>query len=164
MWCPSVILSDMTLIRAVAVGLLVGGVGATFFEPRGEGLDHMRLTMLTGVLVGQLLAVPVSLVGGLVWALPRQRRPNRLFDFSIGSVLLTLGILVVNQARAVVDWLSSELTPGGVGDPDGETSIALVAGLSGCLMALVGLALLANGFYRTARTGERRPTMEASQD
>ncbi|MGW0293461.1 hypothetical protein [Streptomyces tuirus] len=154
----------MTLIRAVAIGFLAGGAGALIFDPRGEGLDHLRLAMLTGLLVGQLLTVPVSLVCGVVRSRPRKGNPSRPYDFSMGSLLIALGVLVVTQARAAVTWLSTEPTPGGVGDPDGETSIAGLAGLSGCLMVLVGLTLLANGVWTTTRTGALRPVMEASQD
>ena len=158
------ILSDVTLIRAVAIGFLAGGAGALIFDPRGEGLDHLRLALLMGLLVGQFLTVPVSLVGGVVWARLRKGRPIRPYDFSIGSLLMALGVLVVTQAQAAVNWLSAEPTPGGVGDPDGEISIAGLAGLSGCLMVLVGLALLANGVWTSTRTGSLWPTMEASQD
>ncbi|MFJ5900537.1 hypothetical protein ACIQFZ_35120 [Streptomyces sp. NPDC093064] len=141
----------MTSIRAVAIGLLAGGAGALIFDPRGEGLDHVRLAMLMGLLAGQLLTIPVSLIGGVVWALARKGRPVRLYDLSMGPLLVALGALVVTQAWAVVNWLSTEPTPGGVGDPDGETSIELIAGLSGCLMVLVGLALLANGVRSSRR-------------
>lgn len=158
------ILSDVTLIRAVAIGFLAGSAGALIFGPRGEGLGHLRLAMLMGLLVCQFLTVPVSLVGGIVWARARRGRPIRLYDFSMGSLLMGLGVLVVTQAQAAVNWLSTEPTPGGVGDPDGEISIAGLAGLSGCLTALVGLALLANGIWTSTRTGDLRPTMEASQD
>ncbi|WP_442738039.1 hypothetical protein ACQUSN_08875 [Streptomyces pseudogriseolus] len=156
------ILSDVTLIRAVAIGFLAGGAGALIFDPRGEGPDHLRLALLMGLLVGQFLTVPVSLVGGIVWARPRKGKPIRPYDFSMGSLLMALGVLVVTQAQAAVTWLSTDPTPGGVGDPDGETSIAGLAGLSGCLMVLVGLALLANGVWTSTRTGDLRPTMEAS--
>ncbi|MGA5278333.1 hypothetical protein ACPCKL_32065 [Streptomyces cellulosae] len=167
--CPqwgvsSGILSDVTLIRAVAIGFLAGGAGALIFDPRGEGLDHLRLALLMGLLFGQLLTVPVSLVGGIVWARPRKGRPIRPYDFSMGPLLMAVGVLVVTQAQAAVNWLSTEPTPGGVGDPDGEISIAGLAGLSGCLMVLVGLALLANGVWTSTRTGGLRPTVEASQD
>ncbi|MFF3878824.1 hypothetical protein [Streptomyces sp. NPDC001978] len=158
------ILSDVTLIRAVAIGLFAGAAGALIFEPRGEGLDHLRLAMLMGLLLGQFLTVPASLVGGVIWARVGKGRLIRPYDFSMGPLLVALGVLVVTQARAVENWLLIEPTPGGVGDPDGELSIALMAGLSGCLMVLVGLALLANRFWTRARTGEPRPTMGASQD
>ncbi|MEU5506542.1 hypothetical protein ACFTZ8_13830 [Streptomyces fungicidicus] len=154
----------MTLIRAVAIGFLAGGAGTLIFDPRGEGLDHLRLALLMGLLVGQFLTVPVSLVGGIVRARPRKGKPIRPYDFSMGSLLMASGVLVVTQAQAAVNWLSTEPTPGGVGDPDGEISIAGLAGLSGCLMVLVGLALLANGVWTSTRTGGLRPIMEASQD
>ncbi|MFK4020995.1 hypothetical protein [Streptomyces albogriseolus] len=154
----------MTLIRAVAIGLLAGGAGALIFDPRGEGLDQLRLALLTGLLVGQLLTVPVSLVGGSVWARPRKGGSTRLYDFSLGFLLMALGVLVVTQSQAAVTWLSTEPTPGGVGDPDGEISIAGLAGLSGYLMVLVGLALLANAVWTSTRAGGLRPTVEASQD
>ncbi|MFE5599029.1 hypothetical protein ACFQ8O_07540 [Streptomyces coelicoflavus] len=82
----------------------------------------------------------------------------------MGSLLMAVGVLVATQAQAAVNWLGTEPTPGGVGDPDGEMSIAGLAGLSGCLMVLVGLALLANGLWTRTRTGGLRPTVEASQD
>ncbi|MFE4086343.1 hypothetical protein [Streptomyces sp. YIM B13502] len=154
----------MTLIRAVAIGFLAGGAGALIFDPRGEGLDHLRLALLMGLLVGQLLTVPVSLLGGAVWARPRKGGSIRLYDFSMGSLLMALGVLVVTQSQAVVTWLSTEPTPGGVGDPDGEISIAGLAGLSGYLMVFVGLALLANGAWTSTRKDGLRPTVEASQD
>jgi hypothetical protein len=143
----------MTLIRAVAIGLLSGSLGALIFDPRGEGLNHIRLAVLMGLLVGQLLTVPVSLAGAVVWMYVRKGSPVRPYGFPMGTLLLALGVLVVHQARAVVNWLSLEPTPGGVGDPDGETFIALLAGLSGCLMVLVSLALLANGVW--TRSGAR---------
>ncbi|MFJ1978666.1 hypothetical protein [Streptomyces albogriseolus] len=154
----------MTLIRAVAIGFLAGGAGALIFDPRGEGLDHLRLALLMGLLVGQLLTVPVSLLGGAVWARPRKEGAIRLYDFSLGSLLMALGVLVVTQSQAAVTWLSTEPTPGGVGDPDGEISIAGLAGLSGYLMVFVGLALLANGVWTSTRKDGLRPTVEASQD
>ncbi|WP_176710654.1 hypothetical protein [Streptomyces sp. F-7] len=158
------ILSGVTLIRAVAIGFLGGGAGALIFDPRGEGLDHLRLALLMGLLVGQLLTVPVSLLGGAVWALPRKEGAIRLYDFFLGSLLMALGVLVVTQSQAAVTWLSTEPTPGGVGDPDGEISIAGLAGLSGYLMVFVGLALLANGVWTSTRKDGLRPTAEASQD
>ncbi|OEJ95204.1 hypothetical protein [Streptomyces thermolilacinus] len=57
-------------------------------------------------------------------------------------------------ARAVLAWLDTEPAPGGVGDPDGEVSIALPATLSGGTMTLVGMALLAYAL----RTGTRPST------
>ncbi|MBT2369509.1 hypothetical protein J7E88_30595 [Streptomyces sp. ISL-10] len=154
----------MTLIRAVAIGLLAGSPGALIFDPRGEGPNHMRLAMLMGLLVGQLLTVPVWLVGGVVRMRARKGRPVRPYPFPLGALLLASGVLVVTQTRAVLNWLSVEPTPGGVGDPDGETSIALLAGLSGCLMVLAGLALLANGVWTSARAREGQAPMEPSQD
>ncbi len=114
--CPqrgasSGILSGVTLIRAVAIGFLAGGAGALIFDPRGEGLDHLRLALLMGLLVGQLLTVPVSLLGGAVWARPRKEGAIRLYDFSLGSLLMALGVLVVTQSQAAVTWLSTEPTP-----------------------------------------------------
>jgi hypothetical protein len=137
---------------------LQGVQGALIFDPRGEGLGHLRLAMLMGLLVCQFLTVPVALVGGIIWGRPRRGRPTRLYDFSMGSLLMALGVSVVPQAQAALNWLSTEPTPGGVGDPDGETSIAGLAGLSGCLTVLVGLALLANGIWTSTRRGDLRPT------
>ncbi|MFF8192779.1 hypothetical protein ACF05L_18370 [Streptomyces bobili] len=51
------------------------------------------------------------------------------------------------EVREVLDWLAAEPTPGGVGDPDGEAGLALLAGLSACLMILVGLTLPAHAVH-----------------
>ncbi|MFE0452145.1 hypothetical protein ACFW2D_12760 [Streptomyces sp. NPDC058914] len=153
----------MTLIRAVAIGLLFGSLGVLIFDPRGEGLNHVRLAALMGLLVGQLLTVPLCLVGGLVRTYAPKRRLAVPYDFPMGALLLACGVLVMTQARIVANWLSIEPTPGGVGDRDGETSIALLAGLSGCLMALAGLALLANAFWTSAQLRREQPSTAAPQ-
>ncbi|MEV4230331.1 hypothetical protein AB0J81_25195 [Streptomyces bobili] len=143
----------MTLLRALAVGLLSGGVGPLFLDPRGEGTDHLRLSVLTGLVAGQLLTVPASLLAATVWmwfrktASARTARRSRPYVVPLGVVLLTAAFLVLAEVRGVLDWLATEPTPGGVGDPDGETGLALLAGLSACLMILVGLALLAHAVH-----------------
>ncbi|MFJ6993425.1 hypothetical protein [Streptomyces sp. NPDC003090] len=143
----------MTLLRALAVGLLVGAVGALFPDPRGAGADHVRLALLTGLLVGQFLTVPPALLTGAVRACTRKGGASRAYDVPLGALLLGAGVAVVPPARAVLAWLAAEPAPGGVGDPDGETSIALLAGVSGCAMALTGLALLVSGLRARRRLG-----------
>ncbi|MFD7446056.1 hypothetical protein [Streptomyces sp. NPDC059909] len=143
----------MTLIRALAIGLLAGSAGVPIFETRGEGLDHLRLAVLTGLLLGQFLTVPVSLVAGGIRAFARRGRPARRGGLPLGVLLVAFGVLVVTQAWAVGSWLDTTPAPSGVGDPDGEVSIALLAGLSGCLAVLVGLVLLAK---RRAVSGRAR--------
>ncbi|MEU3662722.1 hypothetical protein AB0E77_23775 [Streptomyces sp. NPDC032940] len=141
----------MTSIRAMAIGLLAGGAGTLVLDPRGDGPGHVRLAMLTGLLAGQLLTVPASLIGGVVRARARKGGPLRLYDLSVGPLLVASGALVVTQAWAVVHWLGADPVPGGVGDPDGETSLGLIAGLSGSVMVLVGVVLLANGVRSSRR-------------
>ncbi|MFC7817015.1 MULTISPECIES: hypothetical protein [unclassified Streptomyces] len=75
---------------------------------------------------------------------------------------MAVGVLIAIQAQAAVNWLSTVPTPAGVGDPDAETSVAGLAGLSGCLMVLVGLALSAHGVRASRRTGGLRPTAARS--
>ncbi|MGW0184480.1 hypothetical protein ACWDV7_01805 [Streptomyces sp. NPDC003362] len=148
----------MTPIRALAAGLLAGGAGALLTEPRGEGLDHLRLAALTGLLIGQVLTVPLSLIGGGVRAYVRKGRPVRPAGYPVGVLLLAFGVLVLTQAWALANWLRVEPAPRGVGDPDGEAGIALTSGLSGCLAVLVGLVVLVNrsGVWRKARP-RRKP-------
>lgn len=157
------VLSGVTLIRAVAIGLPAGTAGVLIFDPGGEGLDHLRLTMLMGLVLGQFLTVPVSSVGGVIRARPGKGKLIRPYDFSMGPLLVALGVLVVTQARIVVNRIRIEPPPGGVGDPDGESSMALLAGLSGRLMVLFGLAVPANRVWTRAGT-ESRPIVGASPD
>ena len=149
----------MTSVHALATGLLAGGAGALLAEPRGEGLDHMRLAASTGLLIGQILTVPVSLIGGGVWAYVRKGRPVRPAGHPVGVLLLAFGVLVVTQAWAVANWLRAEPAPAGIGGPDGEAGIALTSGLSGCLAALIGLTVLVHrsGVRRNLRAAGRRP-------
>lgn len=145
----------MTLLRALAAGLLVGAACALFPDPRGAGADHVRLALLTGLVIGQFLTVPVALLAGAVRAFTRKGEASRAYDIPLGALLLLAGALVVPSAQAVLTWLAVFPAPGGVGDPDGEVSIALLATVSGCAMALAGLALVVYGLR--ARVRARRP-------
>ena len=69
------------------------------------------------------------------------------YGVPLGVVLPTAAFLVLAEVRGALDRPGTEPTPGGVGDPDGETGLALPAGLSACLMILVGLTLLAHAVH-----------------
>ncbi|MCF6523802.1 hypothetical protein [Streptomyces sp. JJ36] len=132
----------MLVLRAVSLGLLAGSAGALLAEPRGDGPGHLRLALLTGLLIGQFLTVPLSLAGALLWSAFSSGERRRPPGVPLGTLLLGFGVLVVLQARAVLGWLDTEPPPGGVGDPDGETGVALFTGLSGGLAILLGLTVL----------------------
>ncbi|MEU2179356.1 hypothetical protein [Streptomyces thermolilacinus] len=110
----------MTLLRAPAVGLLLGGVGALLARSR-----------------------------------MRKGGASRAYDIGLGAPLLAAGVLAVPRAQAVLAWPDTEPAPGGVGDRDGEVSIALLATLSGGTMILVGMALLAYAVRTRTRPGTR---------
>ncbi|MBW1596394.1 hypothetical protein [Streptomyces sp. JJ38] len=153
----------MILLRTVATGLLAGGACVLIVEPRGEGVDHLRLALLTGLMIGQFLALPVALVaGGVVgWLAKGRARPRQRLDSPLGGLLLACGVLLFTQAWMVLEWLDVDLPPDGIGDPDGEVGIGLMSGASGTLMALLGLALLRKGLT-ASRSAAARPAPAGS--
>ncbi|MCC5576468.1 hypothetical protein IMZ11_12580 [Microtetraspora sp. AC03309] len=132
----------MWIIRFLAIGLLSGiALVPLLWLQRGDGFDHVRLAALMGLDIGQFLTVPLMLVFGAWRASPWSKRPRPAPPgFVLGGITSAFGALVMTQAAAAERWV--EGSPSGVGDPDGEAVIAMLATLSGGVTLIIGIAIL----------------------
>ncbi|GII95801.1 hypothetical protein [Sinosporangium siamense] len=131
-------------LRYCTTALLIGAIGVVLVPGmiRGPGIDHLRLAGLTVLVAVQFLVFPFVLAFG-AWRVSRwSKRPAPpVPGYTLGTITMLFGALVVSQAAAVLGWLE-EGPPRGVGDPDGELAMTSFALLSGALTLLAGLALL----------------------
>ncbi|GAA3309567.1 hypothetical protein GCM10020219_013340 [Nonomuraea dietziae] len=135
----SAIMQGVTVLRFLALGLL-GGVMAIplLWGPRGSGFEHARLSALIGLEAGQFVTVPVGLLISVVLAGRRLR--TRPPGYVLGVVTIAFGALVATQGWATVTWVEGR--PGGLGDPDGEFVMAVLALLSGVFTVVVGMVIV----------------------
>ncbi|GGS79859.1 hypothetical protein GCM10010176_024060 [Nonomuraea spiralis] len=127
----------VAMLRLLAIGLLGGVVMPLMWLRRGEDFEQARLSALILLEVGQFIAVPVGLVAGLVLAaLGLWSRPP---GFVLGAVTSVFGVIVAALAWATMGWIDGD--PPGIGDPDGESLVALLAFASGVVTIVVGLAI-----------------------
>ncbi|MFF5211152.1 hypothetical protein [Streptosporangium sp. NPDC000396] len=137
-------MSNMVFNRFLAIGLL-GGVALLplLWLQRGDEFEHMRLAALMGLDIGQFFTVPVALAVGAWKVRPWNKRSRPASPgFVLGGVTFVFGALVMTQAMATTLWLEGR--PSGVGDPDGESAMAMLAVLSGGVTLLVGTMILIN--------------------
>ncbi|MGV9777205.1 hypothetical protein [Streptosporangium sp. NPDC003464] len=132
----------MLFSRFLAIGLLSGvALLPLLWLQRGDGFEHLRLAALMGLDIGQLFTVPIALVVGAWKASFWNKRPRPPAPgFVLGGITFAFGALVMTQAIATTRWLRGG--PSGVGDPDGESVIAMLAVLSGGVALLVGTVIL----------------------
>ncbi|MEU4549073.1 hypothetical protein [Nonomuraea dietziae] len=145
----------MAVLRFLALGLLSGVMAIPLlWGPRGSGLEHARLSALIGLDAGQFVTVPVGLMIGVV--LTAQRLWTRPPGHVLGMITIAFGALVVTQGWATVGWVEGR--PGGIGDPDGEFVMAVLALLSGVFTTVVGVAIvLVRASGAAARPGAGAP-------
>ncbi|MET9063643.1 hypothetical protein [Streptosporangium sandarakinum] len=138
-------MSIMLFFRFLSIGLLSGTVMAIplVWFSRGDGFEHLRLSAIMGLDFGQFLAVPIVLAVG-TWKVrswskrPRPAPPG----FVLGGIAFAFGALVLTQAVASLRWLNGPAS--GVGDPDGEYVMAVLAVLLGAVTLLAGTVILIN--------------------
>ncbi|MET8984788.1 hypothetical protein ABZW49_05025 [Nonomuraea wenchangensis] len=129
----------MAMLRLLAVGLLSGVIAVPLlWLRRGEGFEHARLAALMALDVGQFVGVSVGLVVG--FALAATGRWSRTPGYVLGTVTAAFGVLVATQAWPTMSWVDGD--PSGLGDPDAESFMALLAFASGVFTTLVGLSIV----------------------
>ncbi|MEV0625807.1 hypothetical protein ACI2LC_11930 [Nonomuraea wenchangensis] len=148
----------MAMLRLLAIGLLSGVIAVPLlWLQRGEGFEHARLAALMALDMGQFVSVSAGLVVGFV--LTATDRWSRTPGFVLGTITTAFGVLVATQAWPTMNWVDGR--PSGLGDPDGESAIALLALASGVFTTLVGLSIVLfrwSGYDpRTAPVRERGP-------
>ncbi|MFD2356952.1 hypothetical protein ACFSTC_58470 [Nonomuraea ferruginea] len=111
----------VAVLRLLAVGLISGGVMTIPFlwAQRGSDFEHVRLSALIGLNLGQLVTVPLGLLIGIV--LVAMRSWTRPPGYVLAAATIVFGVVVATQAWAMADW--AEGRPAGIGDPDGEVGL-----------------------------------------
>jgi hypothetical protein len=128
----------VAMLRLLAIGLLSGVVALLFPLSRGDGFEHARFEVLMGMGMIQFITVTVSLVVGFVLVIAGWwRRPP---GYVLGAITTAFGVIVVTQAWATMSWIDGR--PPGLGDPDGEFVMAVLAFASGAVTSLVGLFIV----------------------
>ncbi|MEV0194916.1 hypothetical protein [Nonomuraea sp. NPDC050691] len=129
----------MALLRLLAISLLCGGLLPLAFQSpgRGDGSASVRLDFLIGLELGQIIAVPVGVVAGVV--LVATRTWTRPPGYVLAAVTILFGLVVMTQGWSMMSW--GESGSPGIGDPDEELVIGLLAVLSGGFTALVGTVI-----------------------
>ncbi|MEV4224860.1 hypothetical protein [Nonomuraea sp. NPDC049725] len=123
----------------LAIGLLSGVAVLPLIRlQRGENFEHARLAALTALDAGQVITVPLALLVGVV--LTAKRSWTRTPGYTLGSITTLFGVVVATQAWAAMNWVEGR--PSGIGDPDGEFVVAVVALFSGVITTLVGALVL----------------------
>ncbi|MGW0064804.1 hypothetical protein ACWDTT_33380 [Streptosporangium sandarakinum] len=137
-------MSIMLFLRFSAIGLLCGVVLVPlFWIQRGDEFEHLRLAALMGLDVAQVVTIPIALAVGAWKARPWSKRPRPSPPgFVLGGATFAFGALVMTQAIATTRWLDGR--PSGVGDPDGESFMAMLAVLSGGVTLLISAVILIN--------------------
>jgi len=97
----------------------------------------------------QFLLVPLALLIGIVLL---RRMRNRPPGYVLGAVTAAFGVLVASQGWATMAW--TETRPIGIGDPDGELVLAMVASLSGMATIGVGVSIAALRWAGYGRGGQ----------
>ncbi|MEU9833478.1 hypothetical protein AB0D67_18320 [Streptosporangium sp. NPDC048047] len=135
-------MSIMLFLRFSAIGLLCGVALVPFFWiQRGDEFEHLRLAALMGLDVAQIVTVSIALAVGAWKARPWSKRPRPSPPgFALGGITFAFGVLVMTQALATTRWLGGR--PAGVGDPDGESFMAMLAALSGGVTLLISAVIL----------------------
>ncbi|WP_345566810.1 hypothetical protein [Nonomuraea rosea] len=154
----------MAMLRLLAIGHLSSALAVPFWSvPRGDGFEHARLAVLTALWMGQFLTVPIGLVVGLVLAvMDSWTRPP---GYVLGAITTAFGVIVADQARLTMSWLDGR--PSGLGDPDGESTVAFLAFLSGVVTILVGLSIVLirwSGYEPQATPVRQRGSTEIWQE
>ncbi len=127
------------MLRLLAIGLLSGvAVLPLIWLQRGENFEHARLAALMALDAGQVVTVPVALLVGVV--LTATRSWTRTPGYALGSITTLFGLVVATQAWAAMNWVEGR--PSGIGDPDGEFVVAVVALFSGVITTLAGALVL----------------------
>ncbi|WP_188188890.1 hypothetical protein [Nonomuraea sp. SYSU D8015] len=85
----------------------------------------------------QVLTVPIGLLTGIVFTVTQPRRPP---GYALGAITTVFGVLVTTQGLATSTWADG--SPAGIGDPDGEGFIGLVAACSGLFTTAIGLSIV----------------------
>jgi hypothetical protein len=88
--------------------------------------------------MGQVLTVPIGLVTGVVLAVTQ---PARTPGYLLAAITMVFGILVMVQGWATSNWAGGR--PSGIGDPDGEAVLGMLAALSGAFTVIVALIIFA---------------------
>ncbi|MCP2347255.1 hypothetical protein [Nonomuraea roseoviolacea] len=129
----------MALLRLVAISLLCGGLlPLPFLDPqRRDGFAWARLDFLTLMEMAQIITVPLGVVAGVV--LVATRTWTRPPGYVLAAVTTLFGLVVVTQGWPTMSWAESR--PPGIGDPDGEVVVGMLAVFSGAVTALVGMAM-----------------------
>ncbi|MER6948297.1 hypothetical protein ABT294_30145 [Nonomuraea sp. NPDC000554] len=129
----------MALLRLLAVSLLSAVVALPFlWIQRGDNFEHVRLAALMALDVGQIVTVPLGTLVGIV--LLATRSWTRTPGYVLGAITTVFGVIVATQGWATMDWVEGR--PSGVGDPDGELVMALLAFFSGVVTTFVGVLIL----------------------
>ncbi|NUW37039.1 hypothetical protein HTZ77_37400 [Nonomuraea sp. SMC257] len=130
----------MALLRLLAFSLLCGGLlPLPFMGHQRDGLAWARLDFLTSLELAQIITVPVGLVAGIV--LVATRTWTRPPGYVLAAVTTLFGLVVMTQGWPTMSWAESR--PPGIGDPDGELVVGMLAVLSGAVTALVGTVMAA---------------------
>ncbi len=132
----------MWFFRFLAIGLLSGVLMIPLLHsPRGDGFEHLRLSVIMTLEFSWFFLVPISLVVGAWKTFSSSERPRPAPPgFVLGGITFAFGALVLHQAMAASRWLND--SPSGVGDPDGEYVMAAFAELSGVAIMIVGMVIL----------------------
>ncbi|MDA0634986.1 hypothetical protein OUY22_16315 [Nonomuraea sp. MCN248] len=129
----------VAVLRLLAVGLIGGGVMTIPFlwAQRGSDFEHVRLAVLMGLNLGQLVTVPLGLLIGMV--LVARRSWTRPPGYVLAAVTIVFGVVVATQAWAMTSW--AEGRPSGIGDPDGEVGLGALNVLAGGFTVLLGVSI-----------------------
>ncbi|GAA4521338.1 hypothetical protein GCM10023096_45730 [Nonomuraea ferruginea] len=129
----------VAVLRLLAVGLISGGVMTIPFlwAQRGSDFEHVRLSALIGLNLGQLVTVPLGLLIGIV--LVAMRSWTRPPGYVLAAATIVFGVVVATQAWAMADW--AEGRPAGIGDPDGEVGLGGLNALAGGFTVLLGVSI-----------------------
>ncbi|MGP3960814.1 hypothetical protein ACTWPT_32870 [Nonomuraea sp. 3N208] len=128
---------SVAIIRCLALGL----VGGLPFVPllwlqRGDGFGHTSLAALMALVVAQVVTVPIGLVTGIVLSVTKLARTP---GYVLGWITMVFGVLVTGLSFATENWARGR--PSGIGDPDGEGGIAMLAMLSGAFTIAIALII-----------------------
>ncbi|WP_144070013.1 hypothetical protein [Nonomuraea indica] len=129
----------MAVLRLLAVGLLAGGVMVIplSWAQRGGDVEEIRVAVLVGLDLGQLVTVPLGLLVGTV--LVARKAWTRPPGYLLAAVTIAFGVIVATQAWATTTW--AEGRPSGTGDPDAELVLGMLNVLAGAFTTLVGGAI-----------------------
>ncbi|MEV0997087.1 hypothetical protein [Nonomuraea sp. NPDC050202] len=132
------IMACVAMLRLLAISLLCGAVAVPFLgEPRGDGFEHARFAVLMALVVGQVITVPIGSVAGLV--LVAMGACARTPGYFLGAITTAFGAIVATQAWPATSWVDGS---SGLGDPEAESVVALLAIASGLFTLLIGLSIV----------------------